>query len=470
MPPGLLPKQTDDFHSKQYWQTFFERRGDESFEWYGSWAELRAIVVDEQKLRRTDRVLVVGCGNSDFSAELYDDGYEEVTNVDFEATVISAMAARNESRTKMSWLVADMTAMVEVATGAVDVVFDKGALDALASSDTPAVRAQVDRFFAEVKRVLAPRGRYVCVSLAQEHITRWWVDGFARGAGRWRTAAHANARARSSRRICRSCWSLRAPRAASSADAGDGVGASVTVHFDEKGRGALPAEIAIDSADGAAADAAPFLARIASAQYFWRQQHELSRVDPARATAIQMDLWAADALRSDGPRYTLIIVDVVKLGAATNPCAVLLIPQGREHEGRARAGADEGAARVASQASRSRARARARRTRSHRYLFASDDGLRQVGDSAGCSRLIAVRFNRGHEFGDIEDVKAELPTPERESSRRPAGTRHRPTGSTPRRVSSRSSPWVAKTPPARAASLRAQEQAPTVPTLSRSRN
>ena len=79
-------------------------------------------------------------------------------------------------------------------------------------------------------------------------------------------------------------------------------------------------------------DAAPFLARIASAQYFWRQQHELSRVDPARATAIQMDLWAADALRSDGPRYTLIIVDVVKLGAATNPCAVLLIPQGREHE------------------------------------------------------------------------------------------------------------------------------------------
>ena len=120
MPPGLLPKQTDDFHSKQYWQTFFERRGDESFEWYGSYAELRAIVVDEQKLRRTDRVLVVGCGNSDFSAELYDDGYEEVTNVDFEATVISAMAARNESRTKMSWLVADMTAMVEVATGAVD--------------------------------------------------------------------------------------------------------------------------------------------------------------------------------------------------------------------------------------------------------------------------------------------------------------------------------------------------------------
>lgn len=29
-------------------------------------------------LRRTDRILVVGCGNSNFSAELYDDGFEAV--------------------------------------------------------------------------------------------------------------------------------------------------------------------------------------------------------------------------------------------------------------------------------------------------------------------------------------------------------------------------------------------------------
>lgn len=29
-------------------------------------------------LRRTERILVIGCGNSNFSAELYDDGFEEV--------------------------------------------------------------------------------------------------------------------------------------------------------------------------------------------------------------------------------------------------------------------------------------------------------------------------------------------------------------------------------------------------------
>ena len=137
------------------WKKFFETRGDDSFEWYGSYAELRALVVHGQKLRPTDRILVVGCGNSDFSAELYDDGYEAVTNVDFEASVIAAMAAKNATRSNMQWVVADMTAMAgAVATGAFDVVIDKGALDALASSDTPAVREQVDCFFAEVKRVL----------------------------------------------------------------------------------------------------------------------------------------------------------------------------------------------------------------------------------------------------------------------------------------------------------------------------
>lgn len=32
-------------------------------------------------LKRTDRILVVGCGNSNFSAELYDDGFEEVSEL-----------------------------------------------------------------------------------------------------------------------------------------------------------------------------------------------------------------------------------------------------------------------------------------------------------------------------------------------------------------------------------------------------
>lgn len=44
---------------------------------YGDYADLRPLV--HKTLKRTDRILVVGCGNSNFSAELYDDGFEEVS-------------------------------------------------------------------------------------------------------------------------------------------------------------------------------------------------------------------------------------------------------------------------------------------------------------------------------------------------------------------------------------------------------
>lgn len=32
----LLPKSYDDFHTKAYWDSFFQKRKKEAFEWYGS--------------------------------------------------------------------------------------------------------------------------------------------------------------------------------------------------------------------------------------------------------------------------------------------------------------------------------------------------------------------------------------------------------------------------------------------------
>jgi hypothetical protein len=73
------------------------------------------------------------------------------------------------------------------------------------------------------------------------------------------------------------------------------------------------------------------------------------------------------------PRFTLLIVDALPpaAAAAQMPCAVVLIPRGREHE----------------------------------FAFASAEGLRAVAASASTARLIAVRLNRGHEFTDHDAGK-----------------------------------------------------------------
>ena len=49
-------------------------------------------------IKRTDRMLVIGCGNSEISADLFDNGYTHITNIDFSPLVIEEMIAKNRYR------------------------------------------------------------------------------------------------------------------------------------------------------------------------------------------------------------------------------------------------------------------------------------------------------------------------------------------------------------------------------------
>lgn len=55
--------------------------------------------------------------------------------------------------------------------GSFSVVLDKGTLDAIFTDDSPEVVLKVEKVLAEIGRVLRIGGRYVCISLAQDHIT-----------------------------------------------------------------------------------------------------------------------------------------------------------------------------------------------------------------------------------------------------------------------------------------------------------
>ena len=63
--------------------------------------------------------------------------------------------------------------------GQFSVVLDKGTLDAIMTDDHPETIANVEKMFTEISRVLRIGGRYVCISLAQEHIIRKVLDYFS---------------------------------------------------------------------------------------------------------------------------------------------------------------------------------------------------------------------------------------------------------------------------------------------------
>ena len=65
---GLLPSNFEEFRSVDYWDGFFKARNQKSFEWYGEWKQLRPLVLP--LVKESKAILVVGCGNSDLSADM----------------------------------------------------------------------------------------------------------------------------------------------------------------------------------------------------------------------------------------------------------------------------------------------------------------------------------------------------------------------------------------------------------------
>ena len=107
---NLLPKHGSDFASKDYWKEFFNKRKD-PFEWYGTYFELAYIL--NRYVKKQDEILMVGCGNSELSEELYSrNDCKLITNIDISENVIERMkekAKQNES--EMIYEVGDVTKM-----------------------------------------------------------------------------------------------------------------------------------------------------------------------------------------------------------------------------------------------------------------------------------------------------------------------------------------------------------------------
>mmetsp|Transcript_36472 Transcript_36472/g.65232 ORF Transcript_36472/g.65232 Transcript_36472/m.65232 type:complete len:207 (-) Transcript_36472:29-649(-) len=147
-----------------FWEKFYEAKCfSGSHDCYCSAADLQALLMP--LLRPTDKVVHLGCGNSTLGPELYDLGVQDIVNIDFCAPVVAEMQARYMDRPKMQWKVMDTTAL-DLGTGTVHVVLDKGTLDAMlcAYSGLVEARQAVDTMRQEVQRVLAAGGHWIVIS------------------------------------------------------------------------------------------------------------------------------------------------------------------------------------------------------------------------------------------------------------------------------------------------------------------
>jgi len=81
------------------------------------------------------------------------------------------MRKRTEQHTEMRWIVDDVTSLNSVESLSIDVVLDKGTLDALMCSD--AYVRHVPRYVQQIGRVLRLGGRIVVVSFSNDRAAVW---------------------------------------------------------------------------------------------------------------------------------------------------------------------------------------------------------------------------------------------------------------------------------------------------------
>ena len=82
-----------DFGKVDYWEKRFEV--EEEYDWLLTFNQLKCTLLpyleDETYGGKRARILLVGVGNSTFSADLYDAGFTNLVNVDYSSVVIEKM-------------------------------------------------------------------------------------------------------------------------------------------------------------------------------------------------------------------------------------------------------------------------------------------------------------------------------------------------------------------------------------------
>eukprot|EP00002_Diphylleia_rotans_P039998 TRINITY_DN9399_c0_g1_i1.p1 TRINITY_DN9399_c0_g1~~TRINITY_DN9399_c0_g1_i1.p1 ORF type:complete len:717 (+),score=158.84 TRINITY_DN9399_c0_g1_i1:58-2208(+) len=351
---SLLPKTREDFRLSSYWDQFFQQRGDQQpFEWYGSYRELRSIF--RAYTKQDQSILVLGCGNSSSSADMFQDGYKTIVNVDFSQKVLDQMKTRYAKMKSMTWENMDMRELRKP-DESFGVVFDKGGLDALVADETPEIRADAIRMLSEVHRVLKPSGVYFCVTIAQEYVFRLLLTFFAEMGYGYFVSIHA------------------VPRLPSE---NESPLVSFAVAF-IKPSGKTEAITFQTTFDGHTASYGSDIDAVISAVKGYQMgafsMKNIRQYKAGRVSELSLSINTTAAESSiTAPKYTLTVVDSKQPGSA-GLTAAFLVPQGRERE----------------------------------FMFSKEEGLLQLSETAGFTRLVVVHFSPYHKFNNIEQVQKEL--------------------------------------------------------------
>ena len=152
-----------NYGDKNYWEERYDEQNGTTFDWLEDYESIKPII-DNLGIKKDFRILNVGCGNSEFSEKMYDEGYTHNYNIDICKNVIDFMAKRNEGKKGLHFNVMDVCEMA-YKDETFDLIIDKSTIDALLCGDHSYMI--VAKMLKEISRVLKTGGYYIIISYGQ---------------------------------------------------------------------------------------------------------------------------------------------------------------------------------------------------------------------------------------------------------------------------------------------------------------
>lgn len=180
------------YGDKSYWDQRYQSQ-DENYDWYLSYPDFKDLILrtlnvrggpneidsaddisDAGKRHRYQlKTLVVGCGNSDLSEQMHNDGFIDMVSIDYSEVVVERMRSKLSEK-KLKFEVADVRDMSQFATGTFDVIVDKGTLDAILCGEDSTKNG--NQMIAECRRVLKPGGHMFVITYGQPNSRLNYLD------------------------------------------------------------------------------------------------------------------------------------------------------------------------------------------------------------------------------------------------------------------------------------------------------
>jgi 2-polyprenyl-3-methyl-5-hydroxy-6-metoxy-1,4-benzoquinol methylase len=399
---SLLPNQHKEFTSKEYWNSFFSELHEKPFEWYGKTEDVYPFL--SRFLQKDSSILIIGCGNSNLSVDLYNKGYQHITNIDYSEVVIEEMKRKySSSCSLMKWLLGDVTNLIDACQDEqFDIVVDKGTLDAIYSEDNEELKEKSLSMFREISRILKRKnGSYFCISLAQDYILQLLLEYFH--SSLWKTDLYYLLINQNQQSVDKQRQSALQPFVfqftkqkvpqqhvfSNLSSSSSPSSSAVRVHMDSMGNPF------VNQNEFLSLSFSKVFSYVQAIQDFYRCKHSLQFLQIGRFETL--NFWTNNNSNSSTtssssipakaeekgntttmtststiPRFSLRILDASEQGKLS--IAVFIIPFGREAD----------------------------------YQFISKDGLSDIAFQANCKRLIAVACNRPYPYPEMSDLQAQL--------------------------------------------------------------